>query len=363
MTSGTRGHWAETVGAAVEEAMRTSQIPGIVVAAVSDDRELGYLAAGSDAAGRPIGRDTLFPVASITKLATALAILRLVDARRIGLDDELAHHLPEAIAAQSGVTIRRLLCHTSGLPADVPPALAPYAPELSWPTLAAACLNTELEVAPDERVIYSNLGYGLLALVVERICRSEFKDALHEQVLDPLGIEAYLGDEPPRAPARLSGARGRHAGTELEPYNSRFWRSLSLPWSGLVTTIDGALALLRAFDGRPEGFLQPATLAEATRNQVGSLACRLFGKVPWMHCHWGLGPELRDHKQPHWAPSEASPASYGHAGQSGCVVWAEPRSRITWVFAGARIADSGWLLRRGPAIGAACLGLAPDGSE
>ncbi len=335
--------------------MKSSQIPGMIVAATYGDHDPLYLVVGTDADERPIDRESLFPVASLTKLATALSILRLVDQQRIALDDELFHYVPEAIAAQPDVTIRRLLCHISGLPPDVSPELAPYTPELDWPTLADACLQTPLETLPDERVEYSNAGYGLLALVVERIVGRPFNQALGELVLEPLGIEAYLHDEPPRPPGRLTGQRGRHVGTELEAYNSRFWRSLGLPWSGLVTTVDGALTLVRAFHDTPHDFLQPATRAEATRNQVGELSCNLFGIIPWAHCQWGLGPELRDSKDPHWAPPESSPLSFGHAGQSGCLAWADPQAEVAWAMVGTRTADSGWLLRRGPAVGAAIL--------
>ena len=77
-----------------------------------DDRPTEYLAAGTDAREHPLNADTLIPVASVTKLATALAALRLADADKLKLDDPLALCLPEAAAAQEGVTLRRLLSHT-----------------------------------------------------------------------------------------------------------------------------------------------------------------------------------------------------------------------------------------------------------
>lgn len=343
--------------------MTGGHVPGMALTIAREDRPVEYLFVGTDAAGRKIEPESLFPVASVTKLATALAVLRLAEDEALDVDEPLAYHLPDAQAARPDVTLRKLLCHSSGLPADVDPTAAPYAPGLDWPTLARACLRTPLEAPPDTRVEYSNTGYGLLALVVERASGKSFAAALDELVLRPLGIEGYLGVEPPRPPMLLAGVRGAHAGTDLEPYNSAFWRSLALPWSGLVTTVDGALALLRAFQGKPATFLRAETVAEATRKQTGELGCKIPGMRPWPHCHWGLGPDLRDSKDPHWAPAEASPESFGHAGQSGCLVWADPAARVAWAYLGARTADSGWLLKRAPAIGSAIISTAGDNDQ
>ena len=64
-------------------------------------------------------------------------------------------------------------------------------------------------------------------------------------MLGPLRVEAYLGiGDLPRPAARTRDVRGRAAGTEIEPFNSAFWRSLAMPWAGLVTTAEGALRLV-----------------------------------------------------------------------------------------------------------------------
>src|SRR5690349_1152813 len=112
----------------VEHVMREARVPGMVLAIARGEQPPDILALGDDALGRPLARDTLFPVASVTKLATALAVLRLADDGALALDDQLSEHLPNALAAQHGVTIRTLLCHTSGLPIDLPGDVAPYAP-------------------------------------------------------------------------------------------------------------------------------------------------------------------------------------------------------------------------------------------
>jgi beta-lactamase class C len=344
---------------ALDEILQSARVPGAVLALAYAEQPAVWLAVGSDAQGRPLGRDSLFPVASVTKLATSLAVLRLLEDRALGLDDELSDHLPGALAAQHGVTIRALLCHTGGLPLDVADAAAPYAPGLDWPRLRAACMETPLELPPGTRVQYSNVGYGLLAAVVEQHIDKPFAEALRELVLDPLGVEGYLGAEPPRPPAAIADVRGSHRGGELEPFNSPFWRSLALPWAGLLTTAEGALRLARAFQGQP-ALLRPETCAEATRSQTGDLAGGFVAPMIWSPCPWGLGPELRGAKTPHWAPAQAGVDSFGHSGASGCLAWVAPAGKVAWAILGARTADNGWLLRRAPAIGAAILESAKD---
>lgn len=348
------------VGPSVEKAVESGDVAGMAVAAAWDGGKVQHVVAGADAAGRALAHDTLFAVASITKLATALAVLRLADAGVLAPEDELARHLPEAAAARSGVTLTTLLCHTAGLPGDLPPAAAPYRPGLDWPALRRACCETAPLRPPRTRIEYSNVGYGLLAAVVERCSGLRFAAALSELVLEPLGIEAYLGEEPPRTPAAVH-VEGLHTGTPIEVYNSAFWRSLALPWGGLLTTAEGAIALVRAFGGVRAGFLRPETAAAATRDHVGDL--ERAGDLPWVGGPWGLGPELRGTKSPHWTPAEAGPGSFGHAGASGCVTWSSPSAGVSWTILHARqmtSLESAWLLRGGGSlIGAALLGAAP----
>lgn len=343
---------AEALRRSLDEQLGPVRVPGAVVAVAREGGPAIVLAHGAAADGQPLTPETLFPVASITKLATALTVLRMVDSGTLGLDDPLTAYLPDAAAAGAGVTLRGLLCHSAGLPLDLNTPTARYAPGLSWRILGEACLATPRERAPGERVQYSNVGYGLLACMVERVAARPFSAVLADLVLDPLGIEGFLGDEPPQAPAQLADVRGEHSGGPLEPFNSRFWRSLALPWAGLITNAAGALALVRAYLGVPPGFLSTALRLDAIRNQTGDLAGGFIEPMDWARCPWGLGPELRGEKQPHWAPAGA-PDSFGHSGASGCLAWADPGKGVAWAILGARTADNGWLLRRGPAISAA----------
>jgi beta-lactamase class C len=327
----------------VEQVMRANRVPGLVIAAARGGGPPEHLVIGTDAGGRALAADTLFPVASVTKLATALAVLRLADRGALGIDDALVLHAPDARAAQEGVTLRTLLCHTAGLRYEVASASAQERRGLDWPALARAYLATPPAAPPQTVVNYSNVGYGLLGIVVERVTEQRFSVALDELVLAPLGIDGYLGAEPPRLPARITGDLGEQAGTDREPYNTPHWRSLGSPGGGLVTPAAGALRLVQAFTGQPSGFLSPALLAEATRDQTGGLPGGIMaGVMEWPRCPWGLGVELRGEKMPHMAPREAAPTSFGHGGASGALVWADPAVGIAWAMLGTRTFLSWW---------------------
>ena len=340
-----------TVGPIVEDVLNRFHVPGMVVAAAWGQRPPEYFVIGTDAVGHSLAAESLFPVASITKLATALAVLRLVDAGLLHLDDPLAHYLPHAAAAQPGITLHTLLTHTSGLPNE------PHAPRESlaadeatpWSQIVRACLETPLERPPRTRVAYSNTGYGLLGIVIERQTGQDIATAIQTLVCDPLEIEAYLGSEPARVRAMIA---------PYTPTREEWWNApatLPCPWGCLLTTAPGVLRLIEAFDGQPPGFLRPTTVIQATRNQVGDLGGGFIGWLEWQPAPWGLGPELRGTKMPHSTPAAASPGSFGHGGFAGSLVWSDPAADVAWVIMGTRTIENGWLLEGGPRIGDAIL--------
>jgi CubicO group peptidase (beta-lactamase class C family) len=159
-------------------------------------------------------------------------------------------------------------------------------------------------------------------------------------------MDAYFAEEPPRPPAWIADEPGPHTGTAREWHNSAHFRSLCLPASGLVTTAAGALALVRAFAGVPEGFLRAETRAEATRDQTGGVSGGPFSaphEPPEYAAYpWGLGPDLRENRVPHFAPPRASAGSFGHSGSTGCVTWADPAAGIAWSILGTRHMAAWW---------------------
>jgi beta-lactamase class C len=314
-----------------------------MVAAQRADEERVHLHFGADAAGQPLRAHLLLPVASVTKLATTLALLRLVAGGVTTLDTPLAQDLPDAAMALPGVTWRRLLSHTAGQPIDVESRLAPYAEGLTWPQVANALLQTAPQDPIGRTVRYSNVGCGLAAIFVERATEQPFAQALEQLVLQPLDVPGLLGDPGARPTATTGGNLGEHASTPLETYNRSFWRSLALPWAGLFTTVAGALALVRAFDpAADDGFLPAALRSEAVTDQSGGVPGGFGGWIEWIPSPWGLGAELRGSKSPHYAGPSASPASWGHLGASGALAWMDPDAGVAWSLWAPRTAAS-WL--------------------
>lgn len=84
--------------------------------------------------------------------------------------------------------------------------------------------------------------------------------------------------KPPRQPARIADV-DEFTGTDLEPFNTPFWRALALPWGGLLTTAAGALELVRTFLGIAPGFLHAETVTLATQNQAGNLGGGIIGGI------------------------------------------------------------------------------------
>ena len=339
----------------IEDVMATFQVPGMVVAFMRNGEAVEHLVYGTDATGYPLSEITLFPVASVTKLATALTILRLADAGALSLDAPIANYVPDAAASQDGVTVQALLTHTGGLPIQYDNKAIPCTEMLTWPIITKICLQTQLSIRPKTQVSYSNVGYMLLGIIVERVTDQPFANALKTIVLDPLSIEGYFGIEPPRRPARIEDVK-KNAETPFESYNTLYWRARASPDGGLLTTAAGALQLIRVFLGEPN-FLHAETITAATSNQVGNLGGGLIEGLEWPLCPWGLGPELRGAKTPHWTPTAASSNSFGHIGASGCIVWVDPIANVTWAILGTRTTSNLWNQQGFAAIGNAILAL------
>ena len=203
-----------------------------------------------------------FEWASVTKLVTALTVLVASEEGTIDLDDS---------AGPPGSTVRHLLAHASGLPAD---AGAPIA-------------------EPGSRRIYSNAGFEVLADTVAERAAIAFSDYLRQAVLEPLGLEATLVGSP------ASGIRG--SGDDL----------LALGRELLAPTL-----------------LAPETLTEATVPAFPGLVGVLPGYGRMEPNDWGLGFELRDDKRPHWTGQLNSPRTFGHFGQSGSFLWVDPEAGL-----------------------------------
>ncbi|SDE73656.1 CubicO group peptidase, beta-lactamase class C family [Blastococcus fimeti] len=180
------------------------RVPGVQVA-VRSGGELVLSAAVGVAdvgTGAPLTTEHLFPVASHSKTFTATAVLRLVEAGRLRLDDPIGAHVPELAAASAPIaraTVRELLGHQSGITRDGGHADF-WQLESPFPDreqLLAEVLRGGVVHARNEHFKYSNVGYALVGLAVEAVTGRPFAQHVHDAVLHPLGLTRTGADHDP----------------------------------------------------------------------------------------------------------------------------------------------------------------------
>ncbi len=166
--------------------------------------------------GIPADCDTVYDIGSVTKQFTAAAIVKLQMMGRLDVHDRLgrwvAHPMPRATAA---ITIQQLLTHTSGL-AD---SLGDDYDVLSRRQLVRRAARTPLRRPPGQRYAYSNLGYSLLAVVIERASGTTYERFLRRALFRPAGMRStgYVRPDWSRRTVAVEyDARGRSQGTPLE---------------------------------------------------------------------------------------------------------------------------------------------------
>ncbi len=310
---------------------------------------------------RPVRPDSLFDLASVTKLFVVTAFMTLVEAGRVGLDQPVCSVLPDfsgprpirpyedplqpgafvSVAAAGGadetadagrVTFRHLLTHTSGLP-----AWRPLYREGSPEAARQLALATHFSYPIAARAIYCDVGLILLGLSVAQLTGQRLDRAVAERVTGPLGLAhtRYLpiaespiplrcatGTIVPNpqsainvAPTEICAWRGRRIVGEVHDENAAGLGGIA-GHAGLFSTADDVAAFgqsfLNALGARGPAVLRPHTVAEMVRLQAEDGMTRR-----------GLGFAL-------WCPDpEASgnpfgPAAFGHTGFTGTSLWIDP---------------------------------------
>lgn len=122
--------------------------------------------------GAPITADTVFDCGSLSKQFTAAAVLALEETGDLGVNDRLSHFFADVPSDKADITLHQLLTHSSGLPAYVYDGDFVETDRGQALQLAFAA---ELESPPGSRYLYSDTGYGLLAIVVEKVSGQPFQ--------------------------------------------------------------------------------------------------------------------------------------------------------------------------------------------
>jgi len=182
------------------------RIPGMTLAVVRDGavvyaKGYGYADRGN---ARPVKPEDRFEIGSISKSFAATAIMLLVEDGKISLDDKLDKFIGAVPPQWSGITIRHLLNHTSGLPEypDEPTFADLHANRvLGEEEMLARFRAYSVSWAPGTKYRYCNVGYDILGIVVRRVSGKGYFDFLKERVFTPLGMHS----------ARLIAPKPAHA--------------------------------------------------------------------------------------------------------------------------------------------------------
>jgi len=288
----------------------------VIVVRLPDAAEFVY-PEGTDANGKPLSPDTWFRVASITKLVTALAVLRLTNQGWLSLDDRIEQVLGDHPATRHGSTVRQVLAHISGLP-------------LSWRN-SRSPLDVE-GGPPGTKFEYSNAGYDILGLVIEKVTGKSYEDVSQAEVLKPLEIEGVFGRVP--SEPRIAALYGKEDHLNWPKLPKMEW-----PSGGLVTRPIHLIRLIAGFAFPPVGFLSNDVLLEALSDATGDVDHQRVPKDPAPP--WGLGVELRGHKTRTFGGTHVGRDSFGHYGGSGCVVWHDPQTKLTWAILNSKTVGAG----------------------
>ncbi len=198
------------IDAYVEREMREQRIPGLALGIVRGDRIVycrGFGVAGPD--GEPMTSHTSLSIGSLTKSFTAVAAMQLAEAGQLDLDAPVQRYLPWFLIADheisSRMTIRHLLHHTSGLPRDF------ESPATGTAQRDASALEKRLRnlsaVQPEQALGtygYSNVGYQVLALIIERVSGDTYESHVRQHIFSPLEMHdafATLPEASARHPA------------------------------------------------------------------------------------------------------------------------------------------------------------------
>lgn len=343
-----------------------------------DGAEACFEAAG-DAdreAARPIARDTLFQIYSMTKPVTGVALMQLWEQGKFGLDDPLEWHLPEyaALKVADGenpdgspilrepkrkVTIRDVLRHTAGFTygADGEPQnaadrawsrLQPLAFDKTLAEFSQAMAQVPLLYDPGTHWHYS-AGVDVQARLVEVLSGQPFAEYVAQHIFQPLGMKDSGWKRTPADRARLASAYYAEAGALvpvpeallLEPNFKG--KPMTMGGAGIVTTVDDYMIFARMLLGQGTlngtRILKPSTLRLMTTDQLDP-------RIPTENRLWlpgkgsgGFGIDLFVRTAPPQSPQEnrGSVGEFFWDGFPSMLFWVDPAQDMAVVFATQKI--------------------------
>ena len=281
----------EVIETWINSQLEYNNLPGLAVGIVYDQDLIWAKGFGNADLEKktPMTPQTVFRMASITKLFTSTAIMQLRDEGKLQLDDPVAKYLPwlkmkNRFPDAPDITIRHLLTHTSGLPRE---AAFPYWTDHKFPTLEQiirSLPNQETIYPSETKWKYSNLGMALLGHIVAAVSGQDYEAYIRSNILKPLEMTStsvFLTDEQKK---RLATGYGRRL-----PDGTRKAMAISdykgiAPAASISSTVEdmAKFAALQFREGKKGGnqILKGSTLREMHRVQW---------LQPSWKSGWGLG--------------------------------------------------------------------------
>jgi CubicO group peptidase (beta-lactamase class C family) len=283
--------------------------------------------------------DTIYDLASLTKpLITGMLCARRVERGELTLDASVSHYLPEFDRTDKrSITFAHLLTHTSGLPAWRP--LYKLAEGERERTLAAIA-DLDLEYQPGTRVVYSDLGFIVLGMLLERLAGKLLVELAPAEIFEPLNLkQTFFNPEL----ALQTGIAACETGNNYERElcgeslsgDQKNWRN-ELIWgqvhdgnayflggaaghAGLFSTAKETFAIAQQFLANQSRLLQPATCELFRKDMtLGLEESRSFGWQLAKTKDSAAGPDL-------------SADSFGHSGFTGTSCWIDPRHERVFI--------------------------------
>jgi len=306
-------------------------------------------------AGRPMQKDSIFQIMSMTKPVTAIGIMMLAEEGKLALRDPVEKYLPEfkglrvrtntgPDAARLGtpehaLTIRDLMTHTGGFTDDAPASIKDYRQLMNVPLdeVVRQLANEPLLYQPGTEWSYSSAGIEVLGRIIEVCSGMKYEDFIAQRILQPLGMKdsfffppadkvsriamVYVGKDGKleRAPAAILGG---------DPAKHRQGSVFPAPGWGLYSTAEDLLHLYRMMlnQGVYEGkrYLSPFSVHLMTEPHTSGIR-----PVGWMRgSDYGLAWEVV--AEPLGELTGHSQGSFGHGGAFGTQGWIDPdRSLIS----------------------------------
>lgn len=327
----------------MEEFAASGRIAGSVTL-VAQKGEIVHLAAVGLANfedKKPMTDDAIFRIMSMTKPMTATAVMMLVEEGKLSLDDPVEKYIPSFANSMlrngtkvSGLTIRRLLTHTSGLGGD---QNCPFSLEATAEMLA----QRSFDFQPGQRWQYGP-SLNVCARIIEIVSGQKYQDFMAERIFKPLEMNDTTFFPKPEQISRLAVVYkpGPEGGPAMVPP----WRlraanldeKVPNPSGGLFSTARDVMRFYQTIldggewkspstgSGGPRRIVSDAAVKEMTTAQTGELPTNWGASNSW-----GLGWCLIN--QPRGASGGLNPGSFGHGGLYGTQVWIDPSKQAVFV--------------------------------